>query len=178
MTTKIRWWLDKVIGVFGCSAMILMVIVACWQVISRYVFNAPSTFSEEFLRFSLVWVSVIGMAYVAGKREHINLTLFLDKAPQRFVKTWNIILQVVFILFAIYVLIIGGLKISGNAMTQVSPVLQLSMGVVYYVLPISGVLIIIYSVLNIIDIKQDREIKKSPSMAPTEDNSQSEEGAL
>ncbi|WP_411248534.1 TRAP transporter small permease subunit, partial [Shouchella clausii] len=35
----------------------LMVLVAIWQVFSRYVLNAPSTFSEEFLRYSLIWVT-------------------------------------------------------------------------------------------------------------------------
>ncbi|MGF1735912.1 TRAP transporter small permease [Photobacterium satsumensis] len=158
---KIRWFLDKSLEVFACTLLLSMISVACWQVISRYVFNSPSTFSEEFLRFSLVWLSVLGLAYVAGKREHISLTLFLDKCPTRLVAFWNITIQIVFILFAVYILIIGGLKVSGNAMMQISPVLRLSMGKVYYVLPISGVLTIAYSLLNIWDLyiesKQVRE---------------------
>lgn len=153
----IRHWLDKTIEVFGCGLMIVMVLVACWQVISRYVFNAPSTFSEEFLRFSLVWLSVIGLAYVSGKREHIALTLFLDKCPAKLAGYWNIIIQVVFILFSIYILIIGGWRVSSNAMMQISPVLQLSMGKVYYALPLSGVLTIIYCVLNIVDLIKETQ---------------------
>ncbi len=148
----IRKWLDRTIEVFACVVMTMMVLVACWQVISRYVFNDPSTFSEELLRFSLVWLSTVGLAYVAGKTEHISLTLFLDKFPRNVVKYWNMLIQVVFILFAIYIMIIGGWKVSSNAMMQVSPVLQLSMGKVYYALPLSGVLIIIYSVMNIVDL--------------------------
>jgi len=154
----IRKWLDKTIEVFACIIMTMMVLVACWQVISRYVFNDPSTFSEELLRFSLVWLSTIGLAYVAGKTEHISLTLFLDKFPRNLVKYWNMLIQVVFILFAIYIMIIGGWKVSSNAMMQVSPVLQLSMGKVYYALPLSGVLIIIYSVMNIIDLLKPQKV--------------------
>ncbi len=154
----IRKWLDKTIEFFACIVMTMMVLVACWQVISRYVFNDPSTFSEELLRFSLVWLSTIGLAYVAGKTEHISLTLFLDKFPRNLVKYWNMLIQVVFILFAIYIMIIGGWKVSSNAMMQVSPVLQLSMGKVYYALPLSGVLIIVYSVMNIIDLFNPQRI--------------------
>ncbi len=154
----IRKWLDKTIEVFACIIMTMMVLVACWQVISRYVFNDPSTFSEELLRFSLVWLSTIGLAYVAGKTEHISLTLFLDKFPRNLVKYWNMLIQVVFILFAVYIMIIGGWKVSSNAMMQVSPVLQLSMGKVYYALPLSGVLIIVYSVMNIIDLFNPQRI--------------------
>lgn len=149
---KLRKILDRSIEVFACALMTMMVVVSCWQVISRYVFNAPSTFSEELLRFSLVWLSVFGLAYVAGKREHISLTLVLDKYPEKLKAYWNIVIQIIFVLFSIYILIIGGWKISSNAMTQVSPVLQLSMGKVYYALPLSGVITVIYSLMNIIDI--------------------------
>jgi TRAP-type C4-dicarboxylate transport system permease small subunit len=148
----IRKWLDKVIEIFACSLISIMVLVACWQVISRYLFNSPSTFSEEFLRFALVWMSVIGLAYVAGKSEHISLTLFLDKCPAHLSNLWHIVIQAIFILFTIYILIIGGWKVSANAMMQISPVLQLSMGKVYYALPLSGVITIIYCMLNIVDL--------------------------
>ncbi len=162
---KIRKWLDTIIEIFACSLIIVMVAVACWQVISRYVFNSPSTFSEEFLRFSLVWMSVIGLAYVAGKKEHISLTLFLDKCPKHLINIWYVVIQVVFIMFTVYILILGGWKVSSTAMTQVSPVLKLAMGKVYYALPLSGVITITYCSLNIFDLivlmkKEKNELKE------------------
>ena len=62
-----------------------------------------------------------------------------------------IVLQLTFMAFSTWILIIGGLKISAISMLQISPALGIPMGQVYYALPIAGVLIIIYSVLNIID---------------------------
>ncbi|MFP7334128.1 TRAP transporter small permease subunit, partial [Shouchella clausii] len=57
MIEKINGGLGKII-IFLSSVMFgLMVLVAIWQVFSRYVLNAPSTFSEEFLRYSLIWVT-------------------------------------------------------------------------------------------------------------------------
>ena len=164
---KIRAFLDRTIEIFGCAALLIMVAVACWQVISRYVFNSPSTFSEEFLRFSLIWVSLIGLAYVAGKQEHISLTLFLDKCPDHLVHIWKVVLQVVFILFAIYVLIIGGWNVSSMTINQISPVLQISMGKVYYALPVSGVIVIIYSMLNIADLIKNRQSQVYSGVAKT-----------
>ncbi len=162
---KLRLVLDRCIETFACIMLVAMVSVACWQVISRYVFNDPSTFSEEFLRFSLVWVSVIGLAYVAGKQEHISLTLFLDKCPVTLTYLWKIILQVVFIAFAVYILIIGGGKVSANAMYQISPVLRISMGKVYYALALSGWLVIIYSLLNIADLIKGHQAEKNENVA-------------
>ncbi|WP_105901190.1 TRAP transporter small permease [Vibrio gangliei] len=164
---KIRTILDRSIEAFGCLALLIMVAVACWQVISRYVFNSPSTFSEEFLRFALIWVSLIGLAYVSGKQEHISLTLFLDKCPPHLIHIWKIVLQVVFIGFAVYVLIIGGWNVSSITMYQISPVLQVSMGKVYYALPVSGVLVIIYSLLNIADLIKQGQTQQTDGVAKT-----------
>ena len=45
---------NKTIECLTCTLMAIMVLVAIWQVFTRYVLNSPSTFSEEFLRHSLI----------------------------------------------------------------------------------------------------------------------------
>ena len=147
----IRKGLDRLLEVVCCLVLAMMVAVSCWQVISRYIVGQPSTITEELLRFSLVWISMLGMAYVAGKQQHISLTILVDKVSAQVRNVWMIILQLTFMAFSIWILIIGGLKISAISMLQISPALGIPMGQVYYALPIAGVLIIIYSVLNIID---------------------------
>ncbi|MEX3022127.1 TRAP transporter small permease [Kluyvera sp. STS39-E] len=147
----IRKGLDRLLEVVCCLVLAMMVAVSCWQVISRYIVGQPSTITEELLRFSLVWISMLGMAYVAGKQQHISLTILVDKVSAQVRNVWMIILQLTFMAFSIWILIIGGLKISAISMLQISPALGIPMGQVYYALPIAGVLIIVYSVLNIAD---------------------------
>ncbi|WP_436859349.1 TRAP transporter small permease [Citrobacter tructae] len=145
----LRKGLDVVLGSVCCLVLAIMVGIACWQVISRYILGVPSTITEEMLRFLLVWVSMLGMAYVAGKKQHISLTILLDKVSPELRRWWDITLQIIFIAFSIWVLIIGGLKISAISMLQISPALGIPMGKVYYALPCAGVLIILYGLLNI-----------------------------
>lgn len=147
----LRKGLDRLLEIVCCLVLAMMVVVSCWQVISRYIIGQPSTITEELLRFSLVWISMLGMAYVAGKQQHISLTILVDKVSAKVRSLWMIILQLTFMAFSVWILIIGGLKISAISMLQVSPALGIPMGQVYYALPIAGVLIIIYSVLNIVD---------------------------
>ncbi|EIO7203189.1 TRAP transporter small permease subunit, partial [Escherichia coli] len=90
------------------------------------------------------------------KKQHISLTILLDKAPTTLRRWWEIILQIIFIAFSVWVLIIGGLRISVVSALQVSPALGISMSKIYYALPVSGVLIIIYSLLNIIESLKDK----------------------
>ena len=151
-----RKGLDLLLGSVCCLMLAIMVGIACWQVISRYILDVPSTLTEEMLRFSLVWVSMLGMAFVVGKKQHISLTILLDKAPTTLRRWWEIILQIIFIAISVWVLIIGGLRISVVSALQVSPALGISMSKIYYALPVSGVLIIIYSLLNIIESLKDK----------------------
>ena len=161
----LRKRLDKTLGSLCCLLLAVMVCIACWQVISRYIIGVPSTTSEELLRFSLVWISMLGMAFVAGKNQHISLTLFVDKVSPEIRRWWMIILQVTFAAFSIWVLIIGGLKISSISMLQISPALGIPMGKIYYALPVAGGLIIIYSLMNIIDLVKAMSTQSDASAA-------------
>ena len=74
--------------------------------------------------------------------------------------------ELVVMVFSALVLVLGGVQISMLAMGQVSPSLGISMGYIYLALPLSGVITIIYNILNLIDLKQemaqsDREVTKS-----------------
>ena len=162
----LRKILDQILGSICCLLLATMVCIACWQVISRYIVGVPSTTSEELLRFSLVWLSMLGMAYVAGKNQHISLTILVDKVSPAVRRWWMIVLQLTFAAFSIWVLIIGGLKISSISMLQISPALGIPMGKIYYALPVAGILIIAYSLMNILDLckAMNTEIDSSTTM--------------
>ncbi|MBP1521703.1 TRAP transporter small permease [Salmonella enterica subsp. enterica serovar Worthington] len=145
-----RKGLDLLLGAICCPVLAIMVGIACWQVVSRYILGVPSTLTEEMLRFLPVWVSMLGMAFVAGQKQHISLTLLLDKVSPTIRGWWDIILQVIFIAFSIWVLIIGGLKISAISMLQISLRWAFRWENLLRA-PCAGVLIILYGLLNIVD---------------------------
>ena len=41
--------------------------------------NSPVAFTEELVRYSLIWTGFIGAAYAFSTREHMSLTLVRDK---------------------------------------------------------------------------------------------------
>ncbi|WP_084645475.1 TRAP transporter small permease [Marinimicrobium agarilyticum] len=152
MIKRVRKVLDRTV-VAVCSIWLLaMVAMTCWQIVSRYLLGAPSTYSEEFLRFSLVWVSMLTMAYVAGLRKHVRFTLFSDKASEHLQCYWQVFIELAFLAFAVFVLIQGGFNASSITMNQISPSLRLPMGYVYFALPVAGTILAVYSVLNCIEL--------------------------
>lgn len=158
---NIKKFLNKTLEVICMSIIVLMVLLALWQVISRYFLNKPSTTSEELLIYCFVWVSLLGAAYVFGKRDHMAMSFFVEKLPPAKNNLTKIISEVAVLVFAGAVLVYGGIEITKLAMGQVSPALGVPMGYIYTVLPLSGVITIIYSIINLKEllIKDGKKVK-------------------
>lgn len=152
MINLVRRILDRVVETVCSLWLLIMVGMTCWQIISRYLLGAPSTYTEEFLRFSLVWVSVLAMAYVAGLRKHVSFSLFSDKVSVYWQRYWQVLIELAFLAFAIFILIGGGYNATSITMNQVSPSLRLPMGYIYSAMPLAGGILAVYSVLNCIQL--------------------------
>lgn len=145
----IRKGLDKVLEFICATLLGLMTIFATWQVASRYLLNNPSTVTEELILISFVWMGLLGAAYVFGKQEHMRMSFLVDKLSEKNQIKAQILAEVFIIIFAILILIFGGFNMSQLSMGQSSSSLQIPMGYVYFALPLSGVITVVYSVLNI-----------------------------
>ena len=151
----IRKGLDKVLEVVCCLLLALMTIFATCQVASRYIFNKPSTVTEELVLICFVWMGLLGAAYVFGKQEHMRMSFLVDKLSERNQTKVKLFSELVVILFAALVLVFGGFKMSQLSMGQSSSSLQIPMGYIYLALPLSGVVTIVYNILNISDIVKE-----------------------
>ena len=143
---------------FICIALFaFMVLIGTYQILVRYIFNSPSTVSEELLTYSFTWMSLFAASYVFGKRDHMRMGFVADKLSPDKLKVLSIILEVITIAFSSIVMVYGGISITKLSMTQKTASLGIPMGYIYLVIPISGILIVIYSVLNIIDLARKGE---------------------
>lgn len=129
-----------------------MVCIGTYQIVIRYFFNSPSTVSEELLTYSFTWMALLASAYVFGKRDHMRMGFLADKLTGTPKKILEIVIEFMIMGFSASVMVWGGYTIMQLSMTQVTASLGIPMGVVYIVVPLSGVLVVIYSVLNIIDL--------------------------
>ncbi|MDL4840367.1 TRAP transporter small permease [Aquibacillus rhizosphaerae] len=149
MLYTIKKWLDRLILSISYFLTFVLVIGALWQVFSRYVLSEPSTFTNELLRFLLVWTALLGASYAFGSNKHLALTFVKNKIKGKSWLVVSVINDVFILAFAILVLIKGGSQLVETTMTQLTPILQIPMGVVYSILPISGIIIVLYKILNI-----------------------------
>lgn len=143
----IRQKIDKALEYAVIIFLSVLVIDVLWQVVSRYVFTSPSSFTDELAGFLLIWVGLLGAAYVHGKQEHLAIDLLLQRSSPERQRVMIIIINLMILLFAILVLVIGGLWLSLTRfqLNVVSSALRLPLGYVYLALPISGLLMAYYS---------------------------------
>ena len=149
---KIRKGLNAVVSTICVILFAVMVIVGTYQIVTRFIFNSPSTVSEELLTYTFAWMAMFSSAYVFGKRDHMRMTFVVDKLPKAQRRILEIVIELLVIAFAVIVLIYGGFTIMGLTMTQKTASLGVMMGVIYAVVPICGILIAVYGVLNLVDL--------------------------
>jgi TRAP-type C4-dicarboxylate transport system permease small subunit len=143
--------IDKTLFWTLVMLMSLMVLNVLWQVASRYLFKSPSSFTDELARFLLMWVGLLGASYVTGKKMHLAIDILPSKMHGRKARNLSIFTNLVVALFALAVLVWGGIKLVYITLKleQTSAALNIPLGYVYLVLPLSGLLIIYYSIVNL-----------------------------
>lgn len=148
---QLRSGLDKSLELIGMVLLSVMVLTVLYQVFTRTVLDNPNTVTEEFVRFSLVWLSMLSSAYIVGKKSHLAITLFIDKLTTRHRFVVDLVVEILFLLFASIIMGYGGFRGVAISMAQISPSLSIPMGYVYLAVPVSGIIMFIYGILNLIE---------------------------
>ncbi|MCI9163134.1 MAG: TRAP transporter small permease [Lachnospiraceae bacterium] len=143
---------DKSLAVLLCTTLVSMVFVAFWGVFTRLVLKNQASFTTEYLRYALLWTSLLAGAYCFGEKGHISITFVKDKFKGNGLKALNVVTELVIIFFAVTVLILGGIQGVRLGMNEISPTLFIRIGYIYTVLPISGVFVTFYSIVNLMDL--------------------------
>lgn len=154
---QLRNILNSSLNVLAGVSFLAMVALTCWQVFTRYVLKNPSSWSEEMVSYLFAWMSLLGASIVVGERGHMNIPILVERMGRKARKFFAIFGEVIACVFAGVILVYGGLQITNLAMGQMTSSLGIAVGVFYVVLPLSGVINIIYTILNIVEIAKASE---------------------
>ena len=139
--------LDTVMRFLMALSMFALLAGGTWQIFSRLVLGDPSTFTDEFLRYVLIWASLIGSAYCFYRDEHLALDLVKSRVKGTAAVVLNVFIEAATLFFVCYVFIYGGATLAMNAL-NISSVMHLPFTFLYSILPISGVFIVLARILK------------------------------
>jgi TRAP-type C4-dicarboxylate transport system permease small subunit len=144
---------DRALEVTLISLMSIMVVNVLWQVATRFILRDPSSYTEEMARYLLVWVGLLGASYAVGKGVHLAIDLLPGKLQGWRKEALGLFIEISIFGFALLVLVIGGYRLVSLTLSlgQRSAALGMPLGYVYLVLPLSGLLMMIFSGGNAIE---------------------------
>ncbi|MGN1142678.1 MAG: TRAP transporter small permease [Oliverpabstia sp.] len=148
--------LEKILGL-----MVAMMVLGCfWQVFTRFILNNPSKYTEEFLRYMLIWTTMMGVPYAYGKDRHLSINLLTKSLSEKGKLMVSIFTEILILALSAFVMIAGGWMVTMNSAGQISPAMHMPMEMYYAGIPIGGVLMIVYGVYRLAGhLKKWKEVK-------------------
>lgn len=147
--TTVKKWMTKLLAGIATVLLSVMTLLVLYQVFTRYVLNSPAAFTEELVRYFLIWTGFIGAAYAFITREHMCLVLFRDSLKPAKRRILMILIDALILVFAVFVITIGGFKLAMSAKKVFSALLGIPRSLVYAMAPVSGLFIIVAQIINI-----------------------------
>ena len=149
--------IDKILERVLIVIITIMLFSVIWQVFSRFILQSPSTITDELSSYLLIWLGLLGAAYATGQQLHLAIDLIPQKAIHKNPMLYEGIIHFSVLTFGFLVMIIGGTRLCWLTFIfgQKSAALQIPLGYVYLVVPISGVLISYYA-MHIFLVKKNQ----------------------
>ena len=138
--------LRKILFTISVTAMLVMLAIIFMQVVTRYLFGFTFEWSEELARFLFVWSVFLGSALIMGEDGHLAVELLprllKGKKPGLVLDVFINACGYVFILL----LIVQGWLMTETMDFQEAPGLGIPMSWVYIIMPVSGILMLLYHI--------------------------------
>ena len=172
MINDILFSIEKEVTWVLFLAMLILLVI---QVVCRYVLNMPLAWSEEICRLLYIAVSFIGAAIATRERSHISINILPaivngithhdEKKTNRMLMGCDVIMSVICIVFWGWLtVILTNYTITVKNLNTLTPAIQFPQYIVYVACVVSGALIVIHYLLNMIEMFINKE-----SMKPVED---------
>lgn len=143
-----RMLIEKALAGVLVALFIATVLTVTWQVIGRYVLEAPNSATEEIARFLLIWLGTLSAAYAFARRMHVGVDLISARMGEASRTLLARMIWLICAIFALSVMVYGGGLLVNITRTlgQTSPAMGLPMWTIYTVMPLSGLIIAYFAI--------------------------------
>ncbi|MEN5299544.1 TRAP transporter small permease [Brucella sp. TWI559] len=147
--------LAAAVAVAASIALAIAVVSSFWQVMGRFVFHSPSTWSEALTRLSLVWMVLLGISTALRKGAFIAIDLARENTSgllRRSIEATTLVSCM--IMFA--TLFWFGLAMAQRVRFQEMAGLDISIAWGYAAIPVGSVFAALGAIVHFIDLGRER----------------------
>lgn len=160
-----------IVSIEGYAVSLLLVatfVLLIVQVITRYVFSSPLSWTEELARFLLVWLTFLSAGYLMARRLHIRVDLLADRLGRRGALTVDV-LSAATVVAASAVMAVAGAQLARSAGGLAAPATGLPMSVVYLAAVIGFALMSAHALADLVTaLRHPRAAPVAPRGLPGE----------
>ena len=135
---------------FNGLLLAVMFLITFWQIIARFIPGDSTVWSEEVARFIFVWIVFLGAAALTRDEEHIRIAALTDRLGPTSSRIVRILSGFLIIPFVIYMTWSAYLNTVRQWNTFAPTVDWMRLGYVYLSLLLSGLIMLLYLVRNLI----------------------------
>lgn len=140
--------LNIIIKYILVALMIIIVGLTFYQIVMRFIFNSPPSWTEETIRFLFVYVSLIAAGIGIMEHAHIGVDIIVNLLPNKLKKISQIIVNIFILGFGIFI-IKASIPLLAMTRRQLSPTLRIPMCYIYASITIFGIMCLIYALFEI-----------------------------
>jgi TRAP-type transport system small permease protein len=140
----------------------VLCVVVFSQVVARYAFHAPFSWSEELARYTQIWLILLASALAMQRGQHIAVDFFTKLLPSRLEELFGVVANVITVGYLLVILWVSGDVVRASSL-QITPAMGINMELVYLAVPVAGTLILIEAVITLV-----RRVRGLPPYAPRE----------
>jgi TRAP-type transport system small permease protein len=148
---RVLGWADTLFTEVAALFSFGFLVCVSLQVLFRYVLEEPLPWSEELARYLFVWAALLAAAVTVGRNDTFTISLLAERLPLRGRWALDVLGAALGIIFTLIVLW-KGIAMSWRMGGALSPVLQLSQGLVYAVIPLSALYMLVHLIFRLVTL--------------------------
>jgi len=147
MANKLFHLFFRAVDILLSIALLVVFAEVVTEVSSRYVFHTPLPWGAEVSQTLLVWITFLGAAEAARRKEHMAVTFILDAVkPEKlrgFLKRAGTLIMLAFLAIGVW----SGWQVVTRTWTMRTTTLQIPAGILYLALPVGFIVMILAIIL-------------------------------
>ncbi len=147
--------IDHIVEWMGAYLMVAMVAIVFMQVFTRYVFQNTPAWTQEIVLLLMMWFGFLSIVIGFRRLSHLKVTIFTSRFPRRIQILLNKLTYLLIVSFGI-LLIVEGYQFVVLTWSSYLPVTGLPQGVQYLIIPIAGIITVIYGSVYLFSREDER----------------------
>ena len=144
------WFFRNSLEIAAGLMLVAICLIVFGGVFFRYFLHIGLGWTEEAARYLQVWMTFVGATIAVKRWTHFQLTIVNQWIPER-ARRYTLIFAILVVIALGVVMVWNGIDITRVSWDQTSPMMSWNIGYLYLVVPVSGVLMILFALRHLVD---------------------------